>query len=103
MIRFLAWIDQTRTAFPKARTSADSDLYLLDTRAAGAKPQLITPHPGNISHGVYGFTRDGKQLVYSTDEHGEFTQAWTYDVADGRKVAAEVRPQERHVRGHRNQ
>jgi len=70
----------------KARTSADSDLYLLDTRPAGAKPQLITPHTGNISHGAYGFTHDSKQLVYSTDEHGEFTQAWTYDVADGRKA-----------------
>jgi len=78
--------DSRYVAMTKARTSADSDLYLLDTRPAGAKPQLITPHTGNISHGAYGFTRDGKQLVYSTDEHGEFTQAWTYDVADGRKA-----------------
>jgi len=79
--------DGRHVAMTKARTSADSDLYLLDTSAAAAKPQLITAHTGNISHGVYGFTRDGKQLVYSTDEHGEFTQAWTYDVADGRKAA----------------
>ena len=77
--------DGRYVAMTKPRTSADSDLYLLDTRAA-PKPQLITPHKGNISHGAYGFTRDGGQLVYSTDEHGEFTQAWTYGVADGRKA-----------------
>jgi dipeptidyl aminopeptidase/acylaminoacyl peptidase len=78
--------DGRHVAMTKARTSADSDLYLLDTRAAAPQPQLITPHKGNISHGAFGFTRDGKQLVYSTDEHGEFTQAWTYDVAEGRKA-----------------
>jgi dipeptidyl aminopeptidase/acylaminoacyl peptidase len=78
--------DGRYVAMTKPRTSADSDLYLLDTRAAAPRPQLITPHKGNISHGAYGFTRDGGQLVYSTDEHGEFTQAWTYGVADGRKA-----------------
>jgi len=78
--------DGRYVAMVKSRTSADSDLYLLDTSAAGAKPQLISPHKGNVSHGIYGFTRDGQQLVYSTDEHGEFTQAWTHDVVDGRRA-----------------
>ena len=72
-------------ALAKARTSADSDLYLLDTKSGKAKPQLITKHEGNVTHGAFGFTRDGKQLVYSTDEHGEFTQAWTYDLTSGKK------------------
>jgi len=71
-------------ALAKPRTSADSDLYLVDTRTK-AKPKLITKHEGNINHGVYAFTRDGKHLVYSTDEHGEFTQAWTYELASGKK------------------
>jgi dipeptidyl aminopeptidase/acylaminoacyl peptidase len=35
---------------------------------------------------VYNFTPDSKQLVYATDEHGEFTQAWTYDLASGKKA-----------------
>jgi len=78
--------DGRYVAFAKPRTSADSDLYLLDTHAAGARPQLITAHQGNVSHGVYEFTRDGRQLVYSTDEHGEFNQAWTYDVTNGSKA-----------------
>src|SRR3546814_9915023 len=62
----------------KPRTSADSDIYLLDTAAADAKPKLITPHDGNISHGVHEFTPESGKLVYSTDEHGASQQAWTY-------------------------
>jgi dipeptidyl aminopeptidase/acylaminoacyl peptidase len=42
---------------------------------------LITAHTGNVSHSVHEFTRDNSKLVYSTDEHGEFNQAWTYDVS----------------------
>lgn len=79
-------------ALTKPRTSADSDVYVLDLQARGATPTLVTPHEGNVEHGVYDFTRDGRQLVYSTNEHGEFTQAWTYDLASGAKaplIAAE--------------
>ena len=76
--------DGSKVAMVKPRTSADSDLYILDTRAADAKPKLITPHEGNISHGVHEFTPDSGKLVYSTDEHGEFQQAWTYDLATGK-------------------
>jgi len=73
-------------ALVKPRTSADSDLYLVDLRSVQPKPRLITKHEGAVSHGVYEFTRDGKRLVYSTDEHGEFTQAWTYDIATGKRA-----------------
>ena len=70
----------------KPRTSADQDVYIVDLNDRKAKPKLITRHTGNISHDVYDFTHDSKQLVYSTDEHGEFTQAWTYDLASGAKA-----------------
>jgi dipeptidyl aminopeptidase/acylaminoacyl peptidase len=70
----------------KPRTSADQDVYLVDLQDKAAKPKLITQHTGNVSNDVHEFTRDSKQLVYSTDEHGEFTQAWTYDVASGAKA-----------------
>ena len=39
-----------------------------------------------MSHDVYSFTRDSKQLVYATDEFGEFNQAWTYDIAAGTRT-----------------
>jgi dipeptidyl aminopeptidase/acylaminoacyl peptidase len=74
--------DGRYVALVKPRTSADSDVYLADLQA-GAKPLLITKHEGNISHGVHTFTRDSRQLVYSTNEHGEFAQAWAYDIAAG--------------------
>ncbi|MBA2353508.1 MAG: alpha/beta fold hydrolase [Acidobacteria bacterium] len=79
--------DGRYVALGKPRTSADSDVYLLDLRTRGAKPQLITAHKGNVQHGVYEFARDSRHLIYATDEHGEFTQAWTYDIASGGKSA----------------
>ena len=54
-------------ALVKPRTSADSDVYLFDTQKPKAKPKLITKHEGNVEHSVYEFTRDSKQLIYSTE------------------------------------
>jgi len=70
-------------ALVRNRTSADSDILLLDLASGETEPSVITAHEGNIAHGVYTFTPDSTQLVYATDEHGEFNQAWTYDLADG--------------------
>jgi dipeptidyl aminopeptidase/acylaminoacyl peptidase len=79
--------DDRYLALVKPRTSADSDVYLVDLTAKKHAPQLVTKHEGNVSHAVYEFTHDSKQLVYSTDEFGEFIQAWTYDIASGAKAA----------------
>jgi dipeptidyl aminopeptidase/acylaminoacyl peptidase len=76
--------DSRYLALIKPRTSADADVYLADLEKKGA-PKLLTKHQGNVLHGFYDFTRDSKQLVYSTDEHGEYNQAWTYNIADGAK------------------
>ncbi|RKR03975.1 S9 family peptidase [Maricaulis maris] len=70
-------------ALVRNRTSADSDILLLDLASGETEPSVITAHEGNIAHGVYTFTPDSSQLVYATDEHGEFNQAWTYDLSDG--------------------
>lgn len=78
--------DGSTIALVKPRTSADSDIYLLDTRVADSELQLITQHTGNIAHAVHDFTRDSKSLVYSTNEHGEFDQAWTYNLDTGEKA-----------------
>jgi len=72
-------------ALVKPRTSADSDVYLLDLKSDDAQPALITQHEGNISYFVHGFTPDSSTLIYSTDEHGEFVQAWNYDLGSGDK------------------
>ena len=70
-------------ALDKPRTSADSDIYIVDLQSANKEPMLITEHDGNIEYYTYGFSPDGTSLVFSTDEHGEFHQAWTHDLASG--------------------
>jgi len=72
-------------ALEKPLTSANSDLYLVDLQGDG-QPQLITPHEGDVAHGVYGFTPDGAGLIYATNEHGEFNQAWRHDLATGARA-----------------
>lgn len=79
--------DDRYLALVKPRTSADSDVYLVDLSVKKHAPQLITKHQGNVTHAVYEFTHDSKQLVYATDEFGEFNQAWTYLIATGAKAA----------------
>ena len=68
-------------------SSADANLYLYDLGAASPAKTLITPHDGNIPYTAYGFTPDSQKLVYGTNEHSEFTEAWTHDVATGEKAA----------------
>ena len=70
-------------ALDKPRTSADSDIYLVDLGSEQRTPVLITAHSGNIAHGTYAFTPDNRYLVYGTNEHGEFMQAWRYDLQNG--------------------
>jgi dipeptidyl aminopeptidase/acylaminoacyl peptidase len=70
-------------ALVRNRTSADSDILLLDLASGETEPTLITEHEGNIAYGVYAFTPDSSALVYATNEHGEFNQAWTYDLETG--------------------
>jgi len=66
----------------KPNTSADSDIYLVDLRGAGT-PELITAHEGDIAYGSYDFTPDSAALIFATNEHGEWNQAWRRDLATG--------------------
>ncbi|MCP4048922.1 MAG: S9 family peptidase, partial [Gammaproteobacteria bacterium] len=70
-------------ALDKPRTSADSDIFVVDLYSDNQEPMLITGHMGNIQHETYEFTRDNNNLVYATNEHGEFMQAWKYDLQTG--------------------
>ncbi|GAA0653007.1 S9 family peptidase [Brevundimonas lenta] len=69
-------------ALGKPITSANSDVYLADLQSGGA-PVLITEHTGDVAFDVYDFTRDSKSLVLATDQHGEWNQAWSRDLATG--------------------
>ena len=51
------------------------------------QPVLITEHDGNIAHSALTFLSDNQHLVYATNEHGEFRQAWQHDLETGEKSA----------------
>ncbi|RUO59226.1 S9 family peptidase [Pseudidiomarina marina] len=68
-------------ALSRTNSNADSDLFLVDLEAEAVEPQLITPTDGNVQHNAYTFTHDSSKLIYGTDGHGEFYQAWAYDMA----------------------
>ncbi|MDX2427321.1 MAG: alpha/beta fold hydrolase [Xanthomonadales bacterium] len=70
-------------ALDKPRTSADSDIFVVDLQSDNPEPMLITGHMGNISYGTFEFTRDNNSLVYATNEFGEFNQAWKYHLQSG--------------------
>jgi dipeptidyl aminopeptidase/acylaminoacyl peptidase len=78
--------DGKRLALVENVSSADANIYLIDLSAQAPAPALITPHEGNIAYTTYGFMPDGQKLVYGTNEHGEFTEAWTHDVTTGEKA-----------------
>ncbi len=64
----------------KTNSNADSDIYLVDLHAKNPQETLITSHKGDVSHGAYTFTEDSKSLIYSTNEFGEYNQAWSYHI-----------------------
>ncbi|MEM9571765.1 MAG: S9 family peptidase [Pseudomonadota bacterium] len=73
-------------ALDKPRTSADSDVYVVDLSAESPEPVLVTAHEGNIAYSTYGFSPDESELIYSTNEFGEFSQAWTHNLETGEKA-----------------
>ena len=69
-----------RLILVEAVSSADTNMYLVDLENGG-EPKPLTEREGDISYSPLAFTPDSLGLVYSTDEHGEFAQAWLYDLS----------------------
>ena len=75
----------------KHHTNADSDIYLWDVQAPAEPPVHVTGHQGDARHYSLAFSPDSTKLYYLTDAHGEFLQAWTYDLRAGtHEVAVEA-------------
>ncbi|WP_258807480.1 S9 family peptidase [Pseudidiomarina sp. CB1] len=68
-------------ALAKVNSNKDTDLYLQDLSDANAEPLLITDDTAAVNNSIFSFTPDSKHLVYGTNAHGEFVQAWRYDIA----------------------
>jgi dipeptidyl aminopeptidase/acylaminoacyl peptidase len=65
-------------------TNADSDIFLWNARDPERDPAQITPHQGDATHNVLSFSPDSRGLYYATNAHGEFAEAWRYDLSTGR-------------------
>ena len=72
-------------ALEKLNSNLDSDVYLHDLQSG--ETRHVTPHEGDVQHGVAGFTPDSRELYYTTDGHGEFVQVWSRDLASGEERA----------------
>ncbi|MCZ6643974.1 MAG: S9 family peptidase [Gammaproteobacteria bacterium] len=74
-------------ALDKDPQSANSNVYLVDLESDEKTPVLITAHEGTVNHNATSFSTDHAYLVYTTDEFGEFRQAWRYDLESREKSA----------------
>jgi prolyl oligopeptidase len=73
-----AWL-----ALAKVNSNKDTDVYLLDLADASAEPLLVTDDNTPVSNSIFSFTPDSQHLIYGTNAHGEFVEAWRYDIAAG--------------------
>jgi len=77
-------------ALDKDPESANSDVYLVDLEKDDKFPVLITGHEGTVNYNAAGFNANSEYLVYTTDEFGEFRQAWRYEIGTGEKTPMAV-------------
>lgn len=67
-------------AINKSVDNADSNFYLIDTKAKNSSPELISKHEGKAQYKASHFSNDSAKLYYSTNAHSEWDQFWTYDL-----------------------
>lgn len=68
-------------------SDVDNNLYLVE-RGKADKPALLTPHEGEVQYDPKAFSKDGKTLLYTSDEAGEFAGLHAMDL--GKKAAKPV-------------
>jgi dipeptidyl aminopeptidase/acylaminoacyl peptidase len=61
-------------------TDADSNMYLVDRKAKGKKPVLLTPHKGEVQYWPTGFSKDAGTLNYASDQGQEFLALYAMDL-----------------------
>ena len=71
------------------RSASDSEIWRID--AASGRRTRVLPRAGvrqaahPVAYGNVHLTRDGRRLVYTSDEDGEFSQMMVMDLATGRR------------------
>jgi prolyl oligopeptidase len=77
--------DGRHLALLKTRTNTDNDIYLWDPEHPEKEPVKITPHKGNIEHGLVTFTPDSRQLWFSSNQDSEFNRVWSHTIQTGER------------------
>ena len=85
------WAKGDRTLYAREYRSANESVIWKIDVATGSKTQVLpkagTKNAKPVSYGDIHLTRDGKQLVYTSDEDGEFSQMMVMDLATGKHRA----------------
>jgi dipeptidyl aminopeptidase/acylaminoacyl peptidase len=72
--------DHKALALVETLSDVDSNAYLVE----GGKSRLITPHTGNVLYAPTDFSQDGRKLLYTSDEAGEFQSLYEMDLDSGK-------------------
>src|SRR5262249_17290883 len=59
--------DGRHIALDKIKTNADNDIYLWDATQPEKEPVKITPHEGDVEHGIHTFSPDSQVLYYGSN------------------------------------
>jgi len=83
------WAKDDRALFAQEYRSANESVIWKIDVATGARTQIL-PSPKEkgakpVNYGSIHLTRDGRQLVYTSDEDGEFSQMMVMDLATGKR------------------
>lgn len=68
-------------ALAKVNTTADADVHLADLKSGEIKH--ISQHSGVAQYAPQDFTPDGRELLMTSNDGGEFTRVIAYDLASG--------------------
>jgi dipeptidyl aminopeptidase/acylaminoacyl peptidase len=70
--------DRNTVALTKSITTSNNEMYVFNRSTGEIK--YLTPHEGDIMYQPQYFSQDSKNLLYLSDEDGEFTELRSYDL-----------------------
>jgi dipeptidyl aminopeptidase/acylaminoacyl peptidase len=82
--------DHKRILVQETKSDADNNLYLVE-RARPTERRLLTKHTGDVLFDA-SFAHDGRSLLLTSDEQGEFRALYALDLATGTRKLAHDEP-----------
>lgn len=82
--------DHTRILVAEIKSDSNNDLYLVE-RAKPAERKALTTHTGDILFDG-SFAHDGRSLLLTSDEKGEFRALYALDLASGQRTLSHEEP-----------